>query len=672
MSETHNTEPSGQAQSVIPEALREKLHLCEAVCKEVESLTGRPDVDAVAECVRLRARFEELLDLPPEYEEVIRKKFEAAVKDVELSLDENARREEEIQKIKAEVEAFVAAGELATFKELEKIEKKCQSFSTVNPGAAELIRAELGKLAPLRERLIAEAEQEKLLTEKADQLTEQLTALTEAEDIAPLHESKNQIEEAYAQLGKVPAAAARRYAEAHKQASMKLARHYETLDYARWESYTLKLDLCKKLEELSQKADKEMPSVAKQLQEIREKWKNLGSVPREKSEEINPRYLELTRTLQRKVDDFYTHRRQEQKQAAAEKLKLCERAAEIANSTDWAATANEFKEMQKQWKALPVAGASEHELFAKFRVSADLFFNARSAVLTERNRQFEEAAKAKEALISAAESLAPGNVREAKSLRAQYQALKPAGREEHELRRRFDAAMNNFFAALKDDFSQKEAKARELLAELENLTADPLAGHARAREIREEFHQLSCRATISLERAALDKFGKALESARRKEKETLFDQMKGLALLLAAACQDTGAALPEEDALEKFPRLRTACKLISACRNGEPESAEKLEKQFAVSRNEHSRILTALEELGSAKQSEPLSLAAELEAAILGNFAAAEAAERRKKTADPKQLKAEYINAGLLPLEELEASFARFDAAFAAAAALNK
>lgn len=671
MNETNTTESSGHAESTIPEALKEKLHLCEAVCRELEALAESPGADAEAGVAALRARFDAVLGLPPEFEELLRKRFDAAVKHLELSKEENSRRDALFAALKSDMASLIAAGELATLKELEQLEKKCRRFASENPGAAQAVEAEFARLAPLRERLLAEAEREKKTVEQADALTAELAALTAAEDITPLHDGKARIEEAYAQLGKVPAEAAKRYGEAHRQASVKLARHYETLDLARWESYTLKLDLCKKLEELSTRPESEMMSVSKQLHEIRDKWKALGSVPREKNDEINPRYLELTRSLQHKVDEFFSCRRQEQKQAAAEKKKLCGRAAELASSTDWAASAEEFKEMQKQWKLLPGAGAAEHELFAAFRASADAFFKARSVVLEERDRKFREAASAKEALISAAEQLAPGSVREAKKLREDFTKTAFAGRAEHELRRRFDAAMNAFFAALKDDAAKKETTAKELAAELEKLAADPLAGQARAREIREEFRRLACRATAALERAALDKFGKAFEAARARAKESLCEAFRPLALRIAACIGDAEAELPSDEELENYPKLRQAVRHLAAVRAGEAGAQERLDKCFASSRSEYERIVSELEALG-AEDAKTLTLAEELEAAILGNFASGSSAGRRKDPASElERLRAACPGAGLLPLAELEEFFRRFDAAFAAAAAKN-
>ena len=70
MSETNISEMSGHADSTIPETLKEKLHYCEALCKELENLAGCPGVDVQAECGRLQNEFENALDLPPEFEEL--------------------------------------------------------------------------------------------------------------------------------------------------------------------------------------------------------------------------------------------------------------------------------------------------------------------------------------------------------------------------------------------------------------------------------------------------------------------------------------------------------------------------------------------------------------------------------------------------------------------------
>lgn len=671
MSENPVPNQNSHSGSTLTDDLKERLHQWEAVCKQMESLPLQPGIDLAGEKKKLQDSLSALPELPPEYAELMNRKLQDAEKSIAFAISETARRDADFNKLKADGDALLAAGELATLKEVEGLEKRWQKLTAAYPETAAAAAEEAKRFAPLKERLSAEAAQEKERAEQAEKLAAELETLTAAEDIAPLHDNKQRIEEEYAKIGNVPADAAKRYNEAHKQASIKLARHYETLDLARWESFTLKMDICTKLEEISALPEKEMPAVARQLQEIREKWKSLGSVPKEKKEEINQRFLDLTRALQHKVDEFYSNRRQEQKQAAAEKRLLCEEAEKLAGSTDWGNSANSFKELQKKWKTLPGAGSAEHELFARFRAAADQFFNARSEHFAERDKVFKAAAEAKEAIIAQAENLAPNDVKTAKQLRQAFQSAAPAGRAERDLRQKFDSIMNNFFASFKEGFAQKEIRAKELVQELENLTADP-AGNARAKEIREELRSLACRNTFAAERAAFDKFEKAMDAYRKQEKANMLGQLKTFAMSIALAMADDSLELPAEDDLAKFSKLRTAAKYIAAKRTGDAAAAEKLDKALAASRSEHERILSALEDKDSG-QTEALSLAAELEAAILGNFASAQAAARKKESkADPRQLMTDYLNAGLLPAEELEESFRRFDAAWTAVSAGKK
>ena len=111
-----------------------------------------------------------------------------------------------------------------------------------------------------------------------------------------------------------------------------------------------------------------------------------------------------------------------------------------------------------------------------------------------------------------------------------------------------------------------------------------------------------------------------------------------------------------------FPKLAGAAKLISAALTGDAKAAEKLNRQISAARQEHDRICTALEKISGGQESGEENLAAALQAAIMGNFAKDEA-KAAAQAVDPNKLASEYLNAGLLPSEELEVSYQRFDAA---------
>ena len=193
-------------------------------------------------------------------------------------------------------------------------------------------------------------------------------------------------------------------------------------------------------------------------------------------------------------------------------------------------------------------------------------------------------------------------------------------------------------------------------------------------QIRAELRELACRNTFDAEKKALAKFETALGAARSRVLCDKLSLVKSVARPLAEAWQKLKAgesvdpALLEIDHLDRFHRLHTAAELIRAAAGGDAKALKKLTRLEAAAQEEHDRINAALEKLAgitpAGEAAEPLSLAAELEAAIAGNFARSSAAAEAKP-ADPGQLQNEYLNAGLLAPEALEESFRRFDAACA-------
>ena len=678
--------------------LREHLHRREEVCRKLEELPAAAVEDYPAELEALRSAWNAEPEVPPEYAEILNKRFLAAEKAAEAAAAEAAERQrrhlakiQQSAELHLELDKLIAAGELVVPAEVAALEKKWTEITSGLSEEESAAAAFLEKFTPLKERMAAEEAADQARSEAAAKLTEELIALTAGEDMDLLKDRKTAIETEYAAIGKVAKAAADRYNDAHRKAAAKLAQHYETLDLARWESFTLKQDLCNELDRLAELPESELPKAAKRLQELREKWKQLGAVPKSKADEINPRYLEATRKLQHRVDEYYAGLRQQHRQAAAAKQELCDKAAALADSTEWNATAAAFKELQTAWKAIPGAGAQEKTLFATFRASADKFFNARSAWFDERNAKFEEIAEAKRKLLAEAEQLAeqqsgesPAAVQRAKQLRAEFMAAGRAGRAESELDEKFNTALDKFFSGRREAFAGREEQARKLVAEIDALTANPgdaAAAESRYRAIRRELRELGCRKTFQSEIKAGEQFEGAIAAARSRQLIDKLTLAKDAARALAAAWETvkSGGALAEGqlavENLDGFPKLATAARLIGEAAAGDEKAKEKLAKSFETAAEERGRIAAELEKLvgieskeeapASSAADDALSLAAELTAAIAGNFAASSArAEAREKTIDPKQLLAEFVNAGLVEADALEASFERFDNAY--------
>ena len=637
----------------LPEQLKELLHSYEALCKKLEELPNTPVQDVDAAVNGLKNDFNALPALPEEFAELISKRFANAEKAAQLFKKEIEERSAVLRKLIETADAVISAGELATAKEVESIEKKLVQYNSVSPDAE--VSSRLEKLAPLLAALKEEQAAELERVKKCDELISRLEALEASEDFAAVKEAKEEVKKEYDAIGNLPAASIKRYNDAIGKIRTKLNQHYETLDLARWESYTRRLDLLSEIEKLASISDEELKSAAAKLNELRIKWKECGSVPNEKKEEVNTRFLELTRPLQRRIDDYYSNLRQAKKAAAEQKLVMCATAEALADSTSWKVSSEQFKAMQADWKQLPHTGSTEKELFTRFRAAADKFFSARDAFFKERNSRIDAAKSAKEALIAKVSELDPADRRGAKQLREEFKATANAGKFELDLRKQFDAAMDAFFSALRENAVKNENRSCELVRELESLASDPMAGSGRAKEIMGELEGLKVRSNAKKERDAINNFNRAKNKARVDANLSNFAEFKQIILALGANPAEKPAGI------EKFSRLESAYELLNA---SDEESAKKLDKLVSHSRKTASRIIDELKGLVGAPEEEALSLSQQLEAAILGNFARNEAEKSRKaKFADVEKLRTDFMTI-YLPAEEFTAAAEEFESLF--------
>lgn len=114
---------------------------------------------------------------------------------------------------------------------------------------------------------------------------------------------------------------------------------------------------------------------AARLQELQKSWDETGPVLRESGRD-------LARRFRAACNAFFTARRgvlstqkKEWDENLARREALCERAEQLATSTDWDATASELKKLQAEWKTIgPVSHKQREAIWNRFRAAADAFF----------------------------------------------------------------------------------------------------------------------------------------------------------------------------------------------------------------------------------------------------------------------------------------------------------
>ncbi len=663
----------------VPEKVRPLLHECEKICAEFKELCQRDAAAARKRAEELENAYRSIV-LPPEYGEIMDKQFNTAKSDFEkeLALAEERRLHRgdavaALNDLLIENARFSTQVNLLPFKkDFEKIRKQ---WKLISDGVADI--------EPLNERFAASCERidRRLEQETAaaaaalEELKSVAAALTALKEAAPEEFRKKRDELEKRRAGAI-ADADRRQETAQKaidevaalfqELNDKLTLHYQTLDLARWESYTLKLDLCNELETLKDTPENKLPDAARRLRNIRVRWQELGAVPREKQHELGPRYYEYTTVLQHRVDDYYKQLRLARNTAAELKKSLCEQAEAIADSTDWNATGNQLKELQQQWKNAGNAGRDmDKELYTRFRSACDKFFNARNASWAEKQRQQSEGIALKHSLCDAAAKLGelPPHeaVREARRLRTEFQKAHRCGKQEPELNSRFNALMDAFFGGRRAAAEEAVQQREELIAKLEKFNADDADAEKTLNSLRSQWRELP---TVPKEiagkldsryKAALSNAEKAVSGVRQvRQKQrgaVLGDAVKAAAVLITAA--RNGEALPEITVdLSPFPKIANmVTDIVSGGFNSE------MDKQLSRNTKEFRRILDELEKSASGAAAGENDLAAELAAAIAGNFGGAVFQSRQE---NPQALMKKLLDIGMVEPSEADELVGRY------------
>lgn len=221
------------------------------------------------------------------------------------------------------------------------------------------------------------------------------------------------------------------------------------------------------------------------LRAILDEWKTITGLDRKVDDALWKRYSAARDTFNRRRGSHFAELDRERSGVRQSKERLCERAEELAGSTDWTATSADFRKLLTEWKA---AGRTTREvddaLWRRFKAAQDSFFTARNAAHAEKDAELAANATAKEALLAEAERLDTSNLDAARaalrSIADKWDAIGRVPRERSaELERRLRAVEKRVRDAGDADWSDPQAQAR---AEQFRIRAEQYEQQARKAE----------------------------------------------------------------------------------------------------------------------------------------------------------------------------------------------
>ncbi|OBG37508.1 DNA repair ATPase [Mycobacterium alsense] len=202
------------------------------------------------------------------------------------------------------------------------------------------------------------------------------------------------------------------------------------------------------------------------LRAILDEWKTISGLDRKVDDALWKRYSAARDAFNRRRGAHFAELDRERSGVRQAKERLCERAEELSDSTDWTATSAEFRKLLTEWKG---AGRTTREvddaLWRRFKAAQDCFFSARNAAAAEKDAEFRANATAKEALLAEAEKIDTSNLDAARaalrSIADRWDAIGKVPRERSaELERRLRAVEKKVRDAGEADWSDPQAQAR--------------------------------------------------------------------------------------------------------------------------------------------------------------------------------------------------------------------
>ncbi|MFC0508654.1 DUF349 domain-containing protein [Micromonospora costi] len=176
-------------------------------------------------------------------------------------------------------------------------------------------------------------------------------------------------------------------------------------DAARSEALARKTALVEEAEKLAAESTG-WKTAGDRLKEILDEWKTIRGVDKKTDGELWKRFAAARDGFTRRRGAHFASLDAQRKQAQSVKEELVTEAEKLKDSTDWAVTANQLKDLMTRWKAAPRASKeAEQRLWERFRAAQDEFFTRRSEVFSARDNEQRANLERKQALLAEAEAL---------------------------------------------------------------------------------------------------------------------------------------------------------------------------------------------------------------------------------------------------------------------------
>ena len=324
----------------------------------------------------------------------------------------------------------------------------------------------------------AEATRQANLQHKLDIIEEIRQMVAQPEDIDKKYDRFKALQTEWKEIGNIPA---EQVTETWKNFHHNVEQFYDLLRinhemraYDFKKNLEIKTRLCESAEKLA--TDEDVVAAFHALQKLHQEFRETGPVAKEQREEIWNRFKAASTTVNKRHQDFFLGRKQEEEENLAKKTNLCEQVEalnfeSLSTMAEWDAMSQLVIGMQNEWKTVGFTPRKQNQaIFERFRTACDRFFTAKAHYFRSLRETLADNLAQKTALCQRAEELKDStdwsNTTNAfVALQAEWKKIGPVAHKVSDaVWKRFNTACNTFFDR------KKEANAGVHEEEQANLT----------------------------------------------------------------------------------------------------------------------------------------------------------------------------------------------------------
>lgn len=294
----------------------------------------------------------------------------------------------------------------------------------------------------------------------------------------------------------------KRFQEARERYSDNLKINKELRDYDFKKNLEEKEALLAEAVELG--AHEDVIVAYRRLQELHNKWRQIGPVAKELRDEIWNKFRDASAEVNKRYQSFFEARKAREAENEAGKTALCEKIEAIdltepSSYSRWDELTKVVMDIQEQWRSYGFAPKKVNRaLFARFRAACDAFFAAKAEYYRTTRESLNANLERKQALAARAEELAQSTdwKKAGDELMEMQKEWKTIGaipkKYSDALWKRFTTACDTFFAAKKKAGSGTRAiemanlrTKREIIGKISALTAEGVEKDEAVEQLRD-------------------------------------------------------------------------------------------------------------------------------------------------------------------------------------------